>query len=169
MFVPGVEPVDAVRAAELLGWPGLVVGPVHFGGVRFLASIEVDEVEHERRQGAGIGPVVDRSRLNGHDGLRPPARLIGCLVRERNHVTAVRQASLLAGYASRAVLVDANSDVVATTVDAAMLDQGVVHVEQGLLLGAGPRVAGARFNAREWELLETVYAAWLEGAVTSTP
>jgi len=38
-----------------------------------------------------------------------------------------------------------------------------------LLAEAGPRVIGLGFDAREWELLETVYAAWLAGTNPSCP
>ena len=68
--------------------------------------------------------------------------------------------------APRAVLVRDKKDLTALTVDAALLDQGIVVIQNGhlqLLTGAGPRVTGLGFDAREWELLETVYAAWLVG------
>jgi hypothetical protein len=71
---------------------------------------------------------------------------------------------LFAGYAPRAVLVRDKEDLMALSVDAALLDQGVVVSRDGhfqLLAEAGPRVDGHGFDAREWELLETVYAAWL--------
>jgi hypothetical protein len=166
-----VEATGAAEAIRLLGWGECAVGPVAFGGVRFWAGIDVDGSEHARRVQAGIGPVLARDVLaevlaSGDllTTLRPAVSLLGCLVVGHDAITATQDASLLAGYAPRAVLVSDTEELVALTVDAALLDQGVV-VSQGsnvqLLTNAGPRVAGDGFDAREWELLETVYAAWL--------
>jgi hypothetical protein len=170
--------VETPRAAEailLLGWGGCAVGPVAFSGVRFWAGIDVDSNEHARREQAGIGPVLARDALaellvSGEflTPLRPAVSLLGCLVIGHDATMATQDASLLAGYAPRAVLVPDTEDLVALMVDAAVLDQGIVVSQDSnvqLLANAGPRVAGHGLDAREWELLETVYAAWL----ASTP
>lgn len=166
-----VEATDTAEAIRLLGWGACVVGPVAFSGVRFWAGAHVDRCEHVRRRQAGIGPVLARDVLARHiesgmgpGTLRPAVRLLGCLVAADDAAAATRGASLLAGYAPRAVLVREKEDLMALAVDAALLDQGVVVTRDGhfqLLAEAGPRVVGHGFDAREWELLETVYAAWL--------
>lgn len=158
----------------MLGWGECAVGPVAFSGVRFWTGIDVDSSEHARREQAGIGPVLARDTLAGllasgdsPKALRPAVSLRGCLVAGHDAVTATREASLLAGYAPRAVLVSVKEDLVALTVEAALLDQGIVVSRDSdleLLTSAGPRVAGRGLDAREWELLETVYAAWLTSA-----
>lgn len=172
--------VEARRAAEairMLGWGECAVGPVAFSGVRFWAGVKVDSSEHARREQAGIGPVLARDALarllasgNFPKALRPAASLLGCLVVGHDAVRATQEASLLAGYAPRAVLVSDKEDLVALMVEAALLDQGIVVSRDSglqLLTNAGPRVAGRGFDAREWELLETVYAAWLTSAPTA--
>lgn len=169
-----VEATGAAEAIRLLGWGGCAVGPVAFSGVRFWAGIYVDSSEHARREQAGIGPVLARDALaellasgNHPKALRPAVSLLGCLVVGHDAITATQEASLLAGYAPRAVLVSDKEDIVALTVEAALLDQGIVVSQDSdvqLLTNAGPRVAGRGFDAREWELLETVYAAWLTSA-----
>lgn len=166
-----VEATGVSEAIRLLGWGECAVGPVAFSGVRFWAGIDVDYSEHARREQAGIGPVLARDALaqllvSGKFlmGLRPAVSLLGCLVVGDDVIRATHRASLLAGYAPRAVLVSGKEDLVALTVDAALLDQGIVVSEGSnvrLLADAGPRVAGRGLDAREWELLETVYAAWL--------
>jgi hypothetical protein len=173
-----VEATDTAEAIRLLGWGTCVAGPVAFSSVRFWAGIRVDSGEHERRRQVGMGPVLARDVLAGHIGsgmgpgtLRPAVRLLGCLVAGDNAAAATRGASLFAGYASRAVLIRDKEDLTALTVNAALLDQGVVVSRDGrlqLLAEAGPRVPGHGFDAREWELLETVYAAWLGNMLSAT-
>jgi hypothetical protein len=83
----------------------------------------------------------------------------------------MERASWLACYSPRAVLVpDSGREIIGVLADAALLDQGVVvqradNVE--VLARGGPRVAGGVFDAREWELLETVYASYLDERVAS--
>src|SRR5258708_4762930 len=107
-----VEAMDTAEAIRLLGWGACAVGPVDFSGMRFWAGIEVDHGEHARRRQAGIGPVLARDVLARHiesgtgpGTLRPAVRLLGCLVAADDPAAATRGASLLAGYAPRAVLV----------------------------------------------------------------
>ena len=179
---PLVEPTAVAKACRLLGWEGVVTGPVDFGGVQFWASAQLDADERRRRDAAGSGAVCDRralelelasfrsDALNATNicGLRPPLRLTGCLVAGLSPRTAVRDASMLAGYAPRAVLVPDDEDILGLLADAALLDQGVVlygAADVNVLAHAGPRVAGGGFDAREWELLERVYDAVLTDAL----
>ena len=182
MFLMSQELVQAGEAAEavrLLGWGACAVGPVEFGGVRFWAGVRVDRAEHAHRIRASLGPVLERHVLAEHleqrQGARaiwPVVRLLGCVVRDDDAAAAMRAASLLAGYAPRAILVRDKEDLTALAVDAAFLDQGIVVSQSGrlrLVTEAGPRVTGLGFDAREWELLETVYAAWLVGTKPNCP
>ncbi len=177
MTAGSVEATSVVQAVRLLGWLGQVAGPVRFGGLRLWAVADLDLAEHDRRLRRGLGPIVDREMLErrldeaarkpGEIGL--PLRLAGCLVVAQNPQSATQDASLLAAYAPRAVLVPDVCDVLGLLVDAAVLDQGVVCQGPGgmrLLAHAGPRVVGGDVDAREWELLERVYDALL-GAPTS--
>ncbi len=160
-----VQAMDAAEAIRLLGWGVCAVGPVEFGGVRFWAGVCIDRAEHTHRMRMRLGPVLERDRLaehlespHGSRTIQPAVRLLGCL--------------LLAGYAPRAILVRAKEDLTALAVDAALLDQGIIVIQNGhlrLLSEAGPRVTGLGFDAREWELLETVYAAWLVGTNPCCP
>jgi hypothetical protein len=174
-----VQATDAAEAIRLLGWGVCVVGPVEFGGVRFWAGACIDRAEHAHRMRMRVGPVLERHRLaehleslQGSRTIQPAVRLLGCLVADDDAAAAVRAASLLAGYAPRAILVRSKEDLTALAVDAALLDQGIVVIQNGrlqVLSEAGPRVTGLGFDAREWELLETVYAAWLVGTNPSCP
>jgi len=174
-----VQATDAADAIRLLGWGACAVGPVEFGGVRFWAGVCIDRVEHAHRMRMKMGPVLERDRLaehlespQGSRTIQPAVRLLGCLVGDDDVAAAMRAASLLAGYAPRAVLVGEKEDLTAITVDAALLDQGIVIIQNGhmrLLAEAGPRVIGLGFDAREWELLETVYAAWLAATNPGCP
>lgn len=174
-----VQATDAAEAIRLLGWGACAVGPVEFGGVRFWAGVCIDRVEHAHRMRMKMGPVLERDRLAEHlespqesRTIQPAVRLLGCLVRDDDAGTAIRAASLLAGYAPRAVVVGNKDDLTALSVNAALLDQGIVIIQNGhlrLLTEAGPRVTGLGFDAREWELLETVYAAWLAGTNPGCP
>jgi hypothetical protein len=171
-----VESRLVAAACDQLGWHGDVVGPVFFGGVRFWASISIDSREHTRRRSQGLGAIADRGvlerELRTHletrarperHRLRPPLRLMGCLILGSGS-SATAQASLFAGYSPRAVLVPDRGDVLGVLVEAALLDQGVVlRSGDGIdaLSEAGPRVAGGRFDVREWELLETLYQSYL--------
>ena len=166
-----VQATDRAEAICLLGWGSCAVGPVEFGGVQFWAGVRIDRTEHAHRVRARMGPVVERDILAQYLESRqrprtigPAVRLLGCLIADDDAASAMRAASLLAGYAPRAVLIQDKEDLTALTVDAALLDQGIVVIQDGrlrLLAEAGPRVTGLGFDAREWELLETLYAAWL--------
>lgn len=140
------------EAARCLGWVGDVAGPVSFGGVCFWAVADVS------RSGDGEG--------------RPEVRLSGCLLAGHAGPALQREASLLAAYTPRAVLVGAGRDLTGVLVDAAILDQGVVVAGAGgvqLLATAGPRVAFGPTTPREQELLARVYAAWCEAAAIRVP
>lgn len=169
-------------AFERLGWTGAVTGPVSFGLVRFWACLQLNRAEHGRRRDRNLGAVPDRARLAALQSasaderpsadplahLVPPVALVGCLV-VGTAKQAIERASWLAGYSRRAVLIpDCGSEIIGVQADAALLDQGVVvQLADGvevLALG-GPRVGGSVFDAREWELLERVYASYLNGEV----
>lgn len=162
-------PPDIMESVRWLGWPGETVGQIDFGGVQFWAVAEFDGGEHRRRVASGRGPVLNRDVLESvlagglaRASIRPPARLVGCLVADSSPRRASRTASLLAGYSRRAILIDDGPAVLGALIDAAALGQGVVvRSRSGLrmLSEADPRVPGAGFEAREWELLERVYFA----------
>jgi hypothetical protein len=140
MFAPTITTV--MEAVKELGWAGEVVGPLAFGGVRFWAVARVTVSEDPE-----------------HDG--PEVRLAGCLVAGSAR-RVVREASLLAAYAPRAVLVDQAQDLTSLLVDAAILDQGVVTVGSDgvqVLSTAGPRVSTGPVSAREQGLLDEVLKA----------
>lgn len=174
-----VQAMDAAEAIRLLGWGVCAVGPVEFGGVRFWAGVSIDRAEHAHRMQMRMGPVLERDRLaehlespQGSGTIQPAVRLLGCLVADDDAAAAMRAASLMAGYAPRAILVRDKADLTALAVNAALLDQGIIVIRSGhlrVLSEAGPRVTGLGFDAREWELLETVYAAWLAGMNPSRP
>lgn len=137
-----------VDAASKLGWRGEVIGPVSFGGVTFWAVCD------ESGTDASVGD----------DELQ--RRLSGCLFGGSSGEALVHDASLLAAYAPRAVVVDDDADVIGLLVDAAVLDQGVVAVgAQGVrvLSTAGPRVASGPVTPRGRRLLEAVEAARRSG------
>src|SRR4249919_2432865 len=100
MFPPPFTAV--VEAAEALGWDGEVVGPLSFGGARFWAVAQITILEEGQEE-------------------RPDVRLAGCLVSGAAPDVA-SEASLLAAYAPRAVLVDQGEDLTGLLVDAAILD-----------------------------------------------
>lgn len=175
------EARELAAAVDVLGWRGEVVGPVSFGGVRFWAVVHVDSAEHARRYQDGQGALTGcreglasilAADAEAADSPRPVVEFVGALVHGRHAERAIRDASLLAAYTPRAVMLDsataARTDLVAISVDAAVLDQGLVLVDSDgtrLLVTPGPRVPGGRgLDAREWDLLETVYEAWLSEA-----
>lgn len=101
-----VSDVCIVDAAEALGWRGEVRWPVQAHGVTFAAVCGA----------AGVGGPGS-------------GWLAGCLVVSRDQTAAVQAASLLAGYSPRAVLVSDPQDVVDLQMQAALLDQGAVVVQ----------------------------------------
>lgn len=105
------ELATVLEAVELLGWHGEVHGPVEFGGVRFVAVI-------------------------GHDEFGAPGGgwLQGCLVSVGKPREAVQDASLLAGYSPRAVLLRDPEDTVGLQLETALLDQGAVIETDGELM-----------------------------------
>lgn len=163
---------DLVRSAcAQLGWSGDTAGPIVFAGMSFWAVYRLNQNEDRRRRERGVGGVIDREALADllrvspppapRTPIRPPLTLVGCLVPGRG-CDAIARASMLSGYAARAVLVPDQDDIVQLLVDAALLDQGVVVYRDGGVTAfaqAGPKVRGLGFDAREWELLETVYAS----------
>jgi hypothetical protein len=153
-----LSPTTIEEAAECLGWVGDTAGPVSFGGVSFWAVADFG------------GPADGEGR--------PDVRLSGCLLAghagHSGHASSalMRQASLLAAYTPRAVLVADGQDLTGVLVDAAILDQGVVVAGVNgvrLLAGAGPRVALDPTTAREQELLDRVYAAWCLADIVRAP
>ena len=165
----GLDVQVSVEAAalRLLGYDDVIVGPVVFGTVRFWAAIVVDDGEISRRRAEGVGALDDEEDLKRHLAAgRPPAvRLQACLVREPDPAYAMRRASLLAGYAPRAVLVDEAVDVLSVAVGAALLDQGLVVLRVDgrldVVAAPGPRVRGHGLDVRELALRERTYGAWL--------
>jgi hypothetical protein len=115
------QPAALVRAVETLGWWGELRWPVRFSGLTFAA--------------------VHRSES---DPLAGPGErwLVGCLVLGEDR-SAVADASLLAGYSRRAVLLSEDSEALPAAVDAAVLDVGLVldsvHATV-LMTDAGPVV-----------------------------
>jgi hypothetical protein len=92
------------------------------------------------RRVAVLGAVARVQIPQDIDDGRPEAQLVGCLVAGAPS-SVVREASLLAAYAPRAVLVDQGQDLTGLLVDAAVFDQGVVVVGPGgaqVLATAGP-------------------------------
>jgi|GEM_PF-5429479 len=165
-----VESTPEAAALRLVGHDGAVVGPVVFAGVRFWACVDVDIAEIARRRSEGVGALSDPDALRDHldAGRSPAVGLLGCLVHEHTPTRSLQQASMLAGYAPRSILIHDGDDVLAVAVDAALLDQGVI-VDRGggrleLVATPGPRVPGHGLDARELALRETVYAAWLTTA-----
>src|SRR5690349_13998277 len=160
-----VQVSTEAAALRLLGCGDVVVGPVVFGGARFWASIAVDEREVARRRRHGIGALDDEEDLKEHLAAgRPPAvRLQACLVRDSDPDHALQRASLLAGYAPRAVLVDESVDMLSVAVDAALLDQGLIVLRADgrldVVATPGPRVDGRGLDVRELALRERTYAA----------
>jgi hypothetical protein len=149
MFAPPVTTL--VEAAERLGWSGDVVGPVAYGGARFWAVAQVTPADCS-------------------DEGRPSVHITGCLFTGPARPDLLCEASLLAAYAPRAVLVQERGDLTGLLVDAAILDQGVVAVgPEGvrLLASAGPRVAPGPASPREQQLLDCVYSAWRAGQVAT--
>jgi hypothetical protein len=92
-----------IYAVRLMGWRGTLRGPVSFGGVEFVA--------------------VCTDRDFGAPG---SGWLEGCLVPDTDPESAMRQASLLAAYSSRAILVRPVADLIELQLQAALLDQGAV-------------------------------------------
>jgi hypothetical protein len=132
-----------LEAVKGLGWDGDVVGPLSFGGARFWATARVQMPEDFERG-------------------RPEMQLVGCLI-AGSPPSVVREASLLAAYAPRAVLVSQDQDLTGLLVDAAVLDQGVVAVGPDgtqVLATAGPRVSGGPVSVREQLLHDEVLRAW---------
>lgn len=162
-----VQVSTEAAALRLIGCNGDVVGPLEFGAVRFWASVVVDEGELARRRAECVGALAGADELSRHlaAGRAPAVKLRGCLVSDVDPARASQHASLLAGYAPRAILIDEFSDVLAVAIDAAVLDQGVVvrrpdgHLD--VLATAGPRVRGHGLDIREFALREKAYASWL--------
>jgi hypothetical protein len=102
--------VRIIAAAELLGWSGAVHWPVTTHSFAFAA--------------------VTRTHTPGPPGA---CGLFGCIVPGTDQSDALAQASLLAGYTARAVLLDAPADAVDLAMQAALLDIGAVAELSGQL------------------------------------
>ena len=125
------------RAADALGWEGSLVGPVDFRATRFWAVVHLD----------------------GHDD--SDLSIVGCLVTD-DDPDPQANASLLAAYAPRAVLVSGRTDLTQLAVDAALLDQGLVRWDGGtveVVATPGPRSYAGSASARERQLLSSVSSA----------
>ncbi len=91
-------------ATDLLGWRGVLRGPINFRSTTFIA-VHRDDISI----GAPGSPW-----------------LVGCLVPGAEPRGAMQDASLLAGYSCRAILVKAPVDALDVRLQAALLDQGAV-------------------------------------------
>ncbi len=100
--------VDAVHA---LGWRGTLCGPLTFRGTSFVAVHQPEVV---------VGPPGS-------------PWLIGCLVPGADPRVAMGEASLLAGYARRAILLRGPIDVLDVKLQTALLDQGAVVEDDDML------------------------------------
>jgi hypothetical protein len=61
-------------AAELLGWDGVVLPELELLGERVCVIASIDEREHQRRRGAGVGVLADPWLLEVEEG---PSRSAG--------------------------------------------------------------------------------------------
>jgi len=162
------EPSRETAALALVATgDGPIVGPVEFAGIRFWAAIQLNTPEIARRRLNGHGALRGDGALREHlaAGRAPVVRLLGCLVSEGDPARSLRDASQLAGYSPRSILVGEGADMLAVTVNAALLDQGVIicHRDGRLDVVAtpGPALAGHGLDRHELALSEAVYAAWL--------
>jgi hypothetical protein len=92
------------KAASAVGWCGALRGPVLFGGTAFIAVCRPSEPP-----GAPGSPW-----------------LVGCLFPAADPRAAMRDASLLAGYSRRTILVRDPSDALDIQLQTALLDQGAI-------------------------------------------
>lgn len=118
------------QAVHELGWSGDLRGPVSFAGTSFVA-------------------VLGSSELDAPGG----RWLIGCLFPTDQPLSAIRDASLLAGYSPRAILTRADDDVLEIKLQTALLDQGAVIEERGqltVLSAPGPVVQSPLQEADAW-------------------
>lgn len=139
-----VLPNHVHDAARALRWRGRVVGPVRFGGLTFFA-------------------VVDEVRLDGET----LTHLEGALLIGRPRLSLLTDASLLAGYAARAVYVRDTAlmgpHVPNFRREARVLGIGVVVADRGgrpvMVETPGPRTHHGLPTHREKALLRLVSAA----------
>lgn len=94
---------DIVEAVRVMGWRGEIRWPVDFDDLTFAAVCS-----GERVSGPGMG------------------WLVGCVVPSSDQTLAVQDASQLAGYSARAVLVADPGDVIDLQLQTSLLDQGAV-------------------------------------------
>lgn len=123
---------DLVAAARSLGWAGDVGVLTAFHGTRFVAV--VDPREEPRGPGSNW--------------------LVGCLVPGENLVIAMREASTLAPYSRRAVLLPEGCDIADLAFRASVLDQGVVAVGQdglAVIAPAGPVATSPLIEDAAWK------------------
>jgi hypothetical protein len=60
---PAIDAAAGVRAARLLGWPGVVLAPMTVFGVRVLPVVVLDANAHRARHTCGDGPQLDGDTL----------------------------------------------------------------------------------------------------------
>jgi hypothetical protein len=136
--VPGA----VASAAASLGWSGEVIGPIDFGGALFWA--------------------VGSRRTPPSDGVSE-LTLQGAIFHGRPARELMREASLVAAYCPRAVVVRDSKNVTELMMNAAMLDQGLlVDARDGMrvVVEPGPRVAQGPTTDRERRLVECFEQAW---------
>src|SRR6266568_569394 len=102
------QPASIAGAVRSLGWRGAISGPVEFRGTSFVAVCG-----------------------NGDFGAPGSGWLVGCLVPAADPLPAMQDASLLAGYSARAILLRQGYDVVNIQLQTALLDQGAVIEDNG--------------------------------------
>lgn len=101
------------RAAEVLGWGGVVVEDVKLLGLQITVVAEVDQQVHANRQATGWGPITDRMTLAMWEdwpeyAMVPPSavRLTGFLARGRRWQQAMARVGGFVGFGSTAILLD---------------------------------------------------------------
>ncbi|WP_073479785.1 hypothetical protein [Streptoalloteichus hindustanus] len=104
----------AARAAELLGWRGLVLPPMSLLGRRVVPVVELVPDRHAERLCWGVGPVTDRTTVSTWvwpemvGRVPPPAvRLVGVLAPARHWRSALTSAVPFARICSAAVVLPA--------------------------------------------------------------
>ena len=60
---PAIDATAGARAAQQLGWAGVVLPPMTLFGVRVLSAVVLDADAHRARQASGDGPQLDPDTL----------------------------------------------------------------------------------------------------------
>lgn len=149
--MPNPPAAVCAQAVDRLGWAGDVAGPVDVFGVRFLAVVRIGE--------------------DPWDGEIPDLTVVGCLFTTGGVSALQREASLVAAYAPRAVLVPEGGAGLAAQVDAAILDQGLVSYDRSgeirVLVPAGPRSWTGAVQPREERFIRSIRASLLPTRVSA--